>query len=193
VTATDFSIIATGNQVTVTPVINYVSPPYANPTNLVRINGSGFAASSNLTVKLGSVTVTPSVTSSDISGHVGALTFNVPSDTVAGATTITVTDSASPPNSASIAFTVYNATISLSPTTVSRGESVTLTGSGWPPFNGGGILVSIGPSVLCNVFPDASGVISASCTVPSSMPTGTANVMATDGSIIATGNQVTVN
>src|SRR5207244_4041068 len=113
VTATDFSITASGNQVTITPVI-YISPAYGNPTNPVQVSAFTFAASSNLTVKLGSVAVTPSVTSTDENGRLN-FTFNIPSGMAAGATTITVTDSATPPNSASIAFTVYNATISVSP------------------------------------------------------------------------------
>ena len=198
VTATDFSITATGNQVTITPVISYTSPAYANPTNLVQVVGFSFAASSNLTVKLGSVAVTPSVTSSDTSGRVNFY-FNVPNGTAAGATTITVTDSATPPNSASIGFTVYNATISVSPTTVSRGGSVTVSGSGWPAATGVGIAVYVGPispgtGFLCYVYANASGMIAATtCTVPSGMPTGTFDVLAYDGSITATGNQVTVN
>jgi hypothetical protein len=194
-TATDSKITTTGNQVTVTPSI-YTSPSYANPTNAVMVGGSGFASSSNLTVKIGAVAVTPSVTGTDTLGRVN-LTFNVPSGTAAGVTTITVADSASPPNSASIVFTVYNATISLSPTTVSRGGSVTVSGSGWP---GNNITVAVyigaispGYGFLCYVVPNASGVISATCTVSSSTPTGTADVMATNNSITATGNQVTVN
>jgi hypothetical protein len=195
-TASDFSITTTGNQVTVTPVISYTIPAYANPTNPVQVVGFGFAASSNLTVKLGSVTLTPSVDSSDTLGRVN-LTVNVPSGTGAGATTITVTDSATPPNSASIAFTVYNATISVSPTTVSRGGSVTLSGTGWP-FTGGGIGIYIGPVntgvFICFVYADASGTIAATtCTVPSSVPTGTFDVVATDSSITASGNSLTVN
>jgi hypothetical protein len=43
------------------------------------------------------------------------------------------------------------------------------------------------------VVPNASGVISATCLVSSGTPTGTSDVLATDGSITATGNQVTVN
>jgi hypothetical protein len=192
-TATDGAITATGNQVTVTPVISYVNPTYANPTNPVQVVGSGFAASSNLTVKLGGVTVTPSVTSTDANGRVNFF-FNVPSGTAAGATTITVTDSATPPNSVTVAFTVYNATISVSPSTVSRGGSVTVSGGGWPPFNGNGVYVYIGPVPICGVYADATGTIPATaCTVPSSAPTGTFDVVATDGAITATGNQVTIN
>jgi hypothetical protein len=195
-TASDFSITTTGNQVTVTPVISYTIPAYANPTNPVQVVGFSFAASSNLTVKLGSVAVTPSVTSTDTSGRVNFF-FDVPSGTAAGATTITVTDSATPPNSASIAFTVYNATISVSPTTVSRGGSVTVSGTGWAS-TGGGIGVYIGPVntglFICFVYADASGTIAAAtCTVPFSVPTGTFDMVATDSSITATGNQVTVN
>jgi hypothetical protein len=192
-TATDFSITSTGNQVTVTPVISYTSPVYANPTNPVQVVGFTFAASSNLTVKLGSVAVTPSVTSSDTIGRVN-FSFNVPSGTAAGATTITVTDSATPPNSASIGFTIYNATISVSPTTVSRGGSVTVSGSGWPAASGVGVAVNIGPAFICFVYGDASGVIApTTCTVPSNAPTGAFDVVATDSSITTTGNQVTVN
>jgi hypothetical protein len=104
-----------------------------------------------------------------------------------------VTDSATPPNSASIAFTVYNATISVSPSTVSRGGSVTVSGSGWPP-SGGGLYVYIGPVFICGVYEDATGTIPATaCTVPSYAPTGTFDVVATDSAITATGNQVTIN
>lgn len=80
--------------------------------------------------------------------------------------------SASPPNSASIAVTVYNATISVSPTTVSRGGSVTASGSGWPPLTGIGLAVYVGPvspgyGFLCYLHADASRAISATtCTVP---------------------------
>ena len=99
-------------------------------------------------------TVTPSVTSTDENGRLN-FTFNIPSGMAAGATTITVTDSATPPNSASIAFTVYNATISVSPSTVSRGGSVTVSGSGWPR-SGGGLYVYIGTVLICAVYEDAS-------------------------------------
>src|SRR6202022_3874398 len=112
-TATNFSITVTGNAVTVNPALTYVNPTYANPTNSVTINGSGFAADSVITVKLGSVTGASYTTNS--LGGLSYVSFTVPNGTAAGPTTITVTDSASPPNSASIAFTVYNATIAISP------------------------------------------------------------------------------
>jgi hypothetical protein len=192
VIATDFSITASGNQVTITPVI-YVSPAYANPTNRVQATGFTFAANSNLTVKVGSVAVTPSVTSTDANGRVDFV-FNLPSGTAAGATTITVTDSATPPNSASIGFTVYHATISVSPSTVSRGGSVTVSGSGWPATTGLSAYVYIGPAFICFVYGDGSGgIVPTTCTVPSNAPTGTFDVVATDSAITTTGNQVTVN
>jgi hypothetical protein len=193
VSASDFAITATGNEVTITPVLSYTSPAYANPTNPVQVIGFTFAANSNLTVKLGGVAVTPSVTSSDATGRVN-FTFNIPSGTARGATTITVTDSATPANSASIAFTVYNATISASPTTVTRGGSVTLSGTGWPASTGAGAYVYIGPVLICFVYADATGTIPATaCTVPSTAPAGNFDVVATDGSITTTGNPVTVN
>jgi hypothetical protein len=193
-TATDTTITDTGNPVTVTPVISSVSPNYANPTNTVAISSSGFAASSNITVTLGSVAVTPSVTSTDTLGRAYA-SFDIPSGTAAGTTTITVTDSASPPNSASIAFTVYNATIAISPTTAPSGSSVTVSGSGWPAFKGG-IQVYLGPlngyGYLCSVVADASGAFSRSCDVTTYLTQGTYMATAWDGAITTTGNQVTV-
>src|SRR3989442_78183 len=163
-TATDSIITDTGNAVTVNPAITGLSPTYANPTNTVTISGSGFAANSNFTVSLGVVMVTPSLSTTNALGFFSNVTFSVPSGTAAGATTITVTDSASPPNSASIAFTVYNATIAISPTTAASDSPVTVSGTGWPP-NGlvGDYLRQ--PSVdsfLCYVGADASRGLSQS-------------------------------
>src|SRR2546425_3601754 len=195
-TATDSIITDTGNAVTVNPAISGLSPTYANSTNTVTISGSGFAANSNFTVSLGGVMVTPSLSTTNTLGFFSNVTFNVPSGTAAGATTITVTDSASPPNSASIAFTVYNATIAISPTTAASGSSVTVSGTGWPPLEGG-IYVSLGPLLgygpLCTVVTDAGGAFSVSCTVNIGLEHGTYAATASDGSITTTGNQVTVN
>src|SRR3989454_6182190 len=158
--------------------------------NTVGLQGGGFAANSNVTVTLGGVMVTQSTTSPQ---GIVALSFVVPSGTAAGPTTITVTDSASPPNSASIAFTVYNATIAISPTSAASNSPVNVSGSGWPANGLVGVYLGQ-PSVdsfLCYVGADASGAFSQSCLVNLHLAQGSYAAVATDGSIIATGNQVT--
>src|SRR4029077_6704875 len=195
-TAADPTTTDTGNLVTVNPAIIYLNPTYANPTNGVTIIGSGFAASSHVTVTLGGIAMTTSVSTTNYLGQVISLSFDIPSGTPAGATTITVTDSASPPNSASIAFTVYHATIAISPTTAASGTSVTVSGSGWPA-NDNSIAVFIGPlspgyGFLCYANADAGGAFSQSCSVNTNLAQGTYTATATDSWITATGNQVTV-
>src|SRR4029077_13864023 len=186
-TAADPTTTDTGNLVTVNPAIIYLNPTYANPTNGVTIIGSGFAASSNVTVTLGGIAMTASVSTTNYLGQVISLSFDIPSGTPAGATTITVTDSASPPNSASIAFTVYHATIAISPTTAASGTSVTVSGSGLPAndnsmacFSGP---LSPGYGFLCYANADAGGAFSQSCAVNTNLAQGTYTATATDSSI----------
>src|SRR4029077_12771015 len=195
-TAADPTTTDTGNLVTVNPAITYLNPTYANPTNTVTLVAFGLAANSNVTVTLGTVRVTPSVSATNYLGQLISTTFNVPSGTVAGPTTITVTDSAAPANSASIAFTVYNATIAISPTSSASNSTVTVSGTGWPAFDPG-IAVFIGPlspgyGFLCYANADAGGAFSQSCAVNTNLAQGTYTATATDSWITATGNQVTV-
>jgi hypothetical protein len=141
--------------------------------------------------------VTPSITSTGALGQFNGLTFTVPSGLATGPTTITVTDSASPPNSASVAFTVYHATVSLVSATnthsAASGSTVTVTGSGWPVLTPAdavtiGILNASqsGPVTVCSATVDASGSLAASCVLPTTIPAGSYPVQATDGSITAT-------
>jgi len=148
-----------------------------------------------VTVRLGSTTVIGSVTSSSSFGQVNNLQFTIPTGFAAGATTITVTDAGG--NNASIAFTVYHASIAMSPATVTRPATVSLSGSAWP-LNQNNIQVWLGPvgsgSFLCYVNADPSGNIAATnCTISSGVPAGTYTVNATDGGITAAGNQEIVN
>src|SRR5205823_3537245 len=121
--------------------------------------------------------------------------FTIPTGFAAGATTITLTDAGS--NNASIAFTVYHASIAMSPTTVTRPATVSVSGSGWPA-NQNSIQVWLGPvssgAFLGYVNADASGNIGATnLTIPTSVQPGTYTVNATDGSIAVAGNQEIVN
>jgi len=193
VTATDGTITDTGNHETVAPAITFSFPAYANPTNSVTLFGAGYAANSALTVTLGSSLVSPSVTSTDAVGQFNSLTFPVPDAAPVGGAPITVTDAAG--NAASIGFTVYHATIHMSPTSQAANSLVTITGGGWPA-NARSIQVWLGPvsgdGFVCYVGANGSGLVSQACPAPSRLPHGTYTVTATDNSITTTGNQETL-
>jgi len=193
VIGTDGTVTDTGNQETITPAITSSYPAYANPTNTVTLSGAGYAANSALTVAVGTTPVTPSVTGTDASGQFNSLTFSVPAAAPVGATTITVTDTAG--NSASISFTVYHASIAMSPTSQAANALVTVSGSGWPP-NARSIQVWLGPvggnGFVCYVGANGSGIISQTCPMPTRLPQGAYPLTGTDNSITATGNQQTM-
>ena len=172
---------------TITPSVTVTGSSSGIVGSTVTLSGSGFAASSVLTVKFGGTTVTLSVTSSNVDGAFTGATFTVPAgtvDSVAGAHNIVVSDAATPtPNSATASFTV-TASVSLGASSGNVGSTVTVSGSGFAAssmitIKFAGTAQSTSPSTVTT---SSSGSFSGvAFTVPASVA-GSQTVSATDAS-----------
>jgi hypothetical protein len=167
---------------TITPSVG-LSPASGHVGDTVTISGSGFAASSALTVKYDGTTQTTSPASPTTSsaGVVSSVTFTVPAS-VAGSHTVSVTDGSS--NSASATFTV-SPQITLVPSTGLPRNSDTISGTGFAAsktitatFSGAGSVTLGGTTTT-----DANGSFSAATyTVPMVNTAGAHTVTVTDQS-----------
>jgi type II secretory pathway pseudopilin PulG len=188
VTATDSSAVsasATFNVIANTTL----SVSSANVGTTVTISGTGFTGgglishSSGVTFDGTNISVGSSSVSIASNGTWSS-TFTVPNASN-GSQTVNATDSSGVSDSANLTVT---AQITLSPTSIRRGSTVTITGTG---FTSGGTInhstgvifngsyVSIGYS---NIRIASNGTWTATFTVPSSSSTGSKTVSATDSS-----------
>jgi hypothetical protein len=167
---------------TITPTVS-LSPTTGHVGDTVTISGSGFAASSALTVKYDGTTQTtsPASPTTTSAGVVSSVTFTVPAS-VAGSHTVSVTDASS--NSASATFTV-TPQITLVPSSGLPRNSDTITGTGFAAsstisatFSGFGSVTLGGTTTT-----DANGSFSAATyTVPIVNTAGAYTVTVTDQS-----------
>ena len=71
-------------------------------------------------------------------------------------------------------------TIAVTPTTGMAGHYVTVSGAGWPGYDG--IVVRVGTTYMCSVTSDSTGTVpTQSCIVPTSLTAGAYVVSASDG------------
>ncbi len=150
----------------------------------VTVSGSGFAASSTITIKYDTkaVVTNPNTITTNATGGFSGITFTVPTKSAAGANIILATDTSS--NTASATFTATGIThiITLNPIQGSVGTSVTVTGSGFAASStvtikyDGNIMTTNPSTVTTNA---TGGFSSVTFTVPSS-GVGSHTVLATD-------------
>ena len=160
------------------------SPTSGNVVAQVSVSGSNFGTSKTLTAKFGSTSLTlGGTTITDGTGAFSGMTFFVPSstsDSVAGAHTITVTDSSS--KSCTTSFTILPS-ISLSPTSGHSTSTVTVSGSGFAASSTITIKFNFNPQTTSPVTTSTSGTFSGvTFSVPTSTPDGSYPVSATDAS-----------
>ena len=173
-----FSVVATsaehGTTATVDvpalPPPGLLSPASRNvsPGSYVDVTGSGFVASSPLTVTMGGTAV-PSVSPNLTSDAYGNVAFRlVVPDLPAGDQTVTLTDGAD--RSRSAVWHVFRPTFTYSTTAVAPGDAVTVSVSGAVPTLP--MSLSIDGASACSIGIDSAGNGSASCTTPSYLSTG---------------------
>jgi hypothetical protein len=113
-----------------------LTPSAVSPGSQVAINGTGFAAGEVVLIRFNGAVI--GTTNADSLGNFGGFLFTVPSGTAGGSYSVSATGSISahPANATLTINTVAPPsapTISLSPSTVVRGSSVSVTGTGFVP------------------------------------------------------------
>jgi hypothetical protein len=112
----------------------------SGPKQVLTVSGSGYAATSTLTIKFDGTTV-GTATSSATGAIPSGTTFTVPAGATVAGHTVTVTDAHT--NVGTITYTVVAPTIGSLPATLPRSpgattpQSVTISGSGFAPSTGG--------------------------------------------------------
>lgn len=161
-----------------------LTPTSGGVSTSVSISGSGFTASSSITVKFDANTIatTPSSITASSSGAFSAA-ITIPSTAAVGSHTITATDSAAKTASASFSV-IIPATLTLSPSAGQPSATVTITGSS---FNSNSAITVKFDSTTLTTTPSpltatASGTFSATIVIPSSASTGSHTITATDAS-----------
>ncbi|MCX6011569.1 MAG: IPT/TIG domain-containing protein [Chloroflexi bacterium] len=167
---------------TVSPKIT-ISPTSGAVGDIVTISGTGFAASSSITIYFDSVSQT--TTSTNSSGTFTATTFAVPS-TSRGSHTVKAQDASS--NQSTATFSV-STKITINPPSGPSGTTVTVTGTGFGAsqpvtIKYNNVTVVTTPSPITTT---SAGYFTATFVVPVS-PVGTYVVSASDGVNTATAN-----
>ncbi len=162
-----------------------VSPISGAVGDTVTVSGTGFDATSTVTITFDTTTVTTAATNS--SGTLAAAAFTVPS-TSRGTHTVKVQDSGA--NYATATFSVAQ-NITLNPTTGPSGTTVTITGNGFGASKAitikyNNISVTTSPA---SVTTNTTGYFTATFTVPVGSA-GTYEVLVSDGTNTATANFV---
>ena len=195
-----------------TPKTLTLSPTTASPGESVTVSVTGFTADNGATadknaefeVTISGVTLTGTTTFPIALDGSGTGTFTLPSTVTAGTKTVQVEDNASTLNpsgndSSLIAsgtrtktanLKVPNGTVEVSPASASTGQTVTVSGSGFPPSTTGSVLNFGDSSGLPSggFTTDASGTFSVAAEVPAaaaggSLSPGATLVKATVGTI----------
>ncbi len=151
-----------------------VNPKQGTGGTSVTITGSGFRASTTVTVSYDgtTVTTTPAPLSADASGNIST-TFNIPAS-AAGTHRITVSDGTSTLNAD---FSV-STTANMTPTSGPVGTNITASGTGYKASTT--ISINYGGQVIKTATSDTSGNFSTTFTIPASS-TGSHPISITDG------------
>ncbi|MGC2289248.1 MAG: thermopsin family protease [Thermoplasmata archaeon] len=179
VTATDVGGAMATGAFEVTTLAIVVSPGQGPVGATVTVSGNGFTASGTVGLKFDGVTISSCTTGSLTASGSGAFscTFKVPSGTAG--TTVTATDVTSA--TATGAFTVTTPQITVSPGQGPRGETVTVSGTGFSVSSAVKLLFDKVTIVGCtsgSLTTGATGAFTCTFTVPSG--TSGTTVTATD-------------
>ncbi len=130
----DLAIPTTKTAFTLEPEIT-ISPTTALPGDTISVEGTGFAAESEITLTMDgtSLTTDPETVETDVNGSFSC-TFKVPSDTEYDTYTVTATDEDGNSDGATLKV---GAIITLSPDEGPSGTIVTITGEGWDDVDPG--------------------------------------------------------
>lgn len=169
-----------------------LSPSSGGPYTIVTVSGTGFAPSSTITITCPGLINTVTTTSGSDGSFVA--TVQVLSGVASGSYTFTVSDAAG--NSVSATFTVPAAAISVSPDSGLAGDTITVTGTGFPAY---GTLTTLqfdsptGPIVtpVPSVVADRFGNFTATVVVPG-LSAGQHTLTATCGGVTAPAVSFTV-
>jgi len=177
VTATDSASNSASATFTVLSPTVSVSPPQGLRGALVTVSGSGYTASSTITLTydLASISTTPAtITASGVGAFSATLT--IPASSSTGGNLVTATDSAG--NSAVFTFKVVSSAISLNPTSGPRGTPASISGSGFRPNTV--VKLTYDGSLATSANSSASGSFSFAYVIPYSSPFGNNTFVATD-------------
>ena len=154
----------------------------------VGLIGSGFSASSTLKAKFNGVAVPLApAASSTTDGAFSGTGFVVPAATPAGTYPLTVTDGSG--KTATVHLSVYEATLTATPTAGISGAVVSLSGTGWPSNDinmRAELNVGTTQNLVCFASSDDNGNLAASCTVPTALIQGKYNLVVEDNSLAVT-------
>ncbi len=173
----DTATFTVGQKITINPTSG---PSGATAT----VTGTGFAASSTITIKYNNVVVTtsPATVTTNTSGNFSA-TFTVPAGD-AGTYVVQASDASA--NSATANYEVTtSATISQTTSETAPGHvgmSLTITGVGFTPNHAVTVIYETTPVTLVTVNSDASGNFTATFTIPASEG-GEHTITVSDGTI----------
>ena len=166
-----------------------VSPDTGPRGTKILVSGDKFTANGTVAangISVGSVSTVHVPVTLDSTGSIPGTSVTVPATAPLGKQTVALTDSGALAGSGS--FTITQPTISLSPTSSTMGNDVTITGAGWVPstsvtvtMNSGG--VAVGTAVEKT---DGSGNLTVIMEVPSTAGVGlaVASFTATDGTAV---------
>src|SRR5437879_972833 len=114
-----------------TPTLT-ASPSTVAAGNVVTFTGTGFNPSQTITLSSSGTGTSIASTTSDTAGAF-SVSWTVPAGTAAGTYTITAADQSGLTASTTLTVTSSSAFLSVSPTSVTAGQPVTFTGSGFNP------------------------------------------------------------
>ena len=165
-----------------------VTPDSSRRASTVSYSGSGFPASSTVTLTYlsGTTTTTLGSITPDSSGGFSA-TFTVPTGAgIPSTNTVTGTSAASGTPSATATHKVPGATVTVAETSVTSGTNITVSGEGFPGFSTMTALTIGGVSAIPTPAPatNVDGVFSTPALVPQ-LATGTQAILVTIGGISA--------
>jgi hypothetical protein len=143
--------------------------PVSGPLGIYTVvQGTNMTPNGNIAVgalKFGGAAWNTAAISIDSLGNLSPTSLQVPAGFGTGPQSITATDSGT--ITAVGSFTVTQPTISISPTTGYKGDTLTITGAGWVPGNLGLVQISFNTQIQVVVpAPDATGAFIASLQVP---------------------------
>jgi hypothetical protein len=159
----------------------------------VSVAGTGWAQGTSLTATFGGNPISGGLSPVPAINTVGQFSgtgFTIPNVTP-GPVTLSIHDNNS--LTATYVLHVYAATIGFSPSATAAGKNLVLSGSGWPASDTINLkLVQVvsgsatpATAALCSVTTDTTGtLVSQTCAVPTTLPAGAYNVVASDGGIV---------
>jgi 5-hydroxyisourate hydrolase-like protein (transthyretin family) len=151
----------------------------------VGLTGSGFAPSSTLKAKFnGAADGLTSATTTTADGQFTGTGIVIPTATAAGRYPVAVIDGSG--NSATVHVTVYDPTLTATPSAGVSGTIVSLSGAGWPSNDVNmrvELNVGTAQNLVCFTSTDGNGNLAASCTVPTNLIQGKYSLVVEDGSL----------